>query len=639
MANVVTSRALQRLGLGVLTAAGIAAGWMCGRGLASDRADERAAAEVSPRERAAKVLVSPAQGAWAARVKAAVADDFPQLLAEWRGLYGQADGEDGPAENNLRWLLAEWLVKDREGFMAVVCAPDFEFPRFAGEALARLCPDEARKFMLGGEGERLPKALLSGFASALARHHPEAYLACNPSGAMRLGRSSTGNDWAAAISELAKSDPRAAADYAVRWSPDKTDTDPLEAALLAVVLAWKDEKPTFAEWAARIQDARARSLAIHARLAALARTDPEAAVKELLATKLEGDGDGPKEVLVALARVDPDRAFKMLVEARMVAKDPFTPSADEMTDPSGHNPYTSVRDAAVATAAAATLPDEPARFFAALEKLRTGLGGDGQWQRMMEWAMVRAKLAQWSVDECLTAAKLWAELAAPRGGAASYEDLAQQAARRDPQLVLAHFNELPDAARAEFAKEAFLALPPGQAAKYPWLINAIGDAHMHGELGARLTAAPEAYAPMIAAMTPEMFGRFRNEFVSSWAANDPEAAARWLTTLPDPGEQGRSAAVLTRTWADYDIDAAAAWVAGLPDGQARDGAASALAYLLAASSRAEALNWARVVRDPATRAKVVEAVSQGQSGDMDEGYPEGRRGRMLWEKEKASRSR
>jgi hypothetical protein len=79
---------------------------------------------------------------WAQRVKQAAPADFPGLLEEWKSLFPDVrDGIESQQENSLRWLLAQWLVNDREGFVKAVTDKNFKSPHQATLVIARLNPE------------------------------------------------------------------------------------------------------------------------------------------------------------------------------------------------------------------------------------------------------------------------------------------------------------------------------------------------------------------------------------------------------------------------------------------------------------------------------------------------------------------
>lgn len=126
-----------------LTAASAVGGWHFGRSVSTEAMAREREARPS-RDHTAKPAFSEEspQKQWARRVKSAAPADFPGLLDEWKALFPDvSDGVESQQENSLRWLLAQWLVKDHEGFLKVVTDKDFKSPHQAALVIARLSPD------------------------------------------------------------------------------------------------------------------------------------------------------------------------------------------------------------------------------------------------------------------------------------------------------------------------------------------------------------------------------------------------------------------------------------------------------------------------------------------------------------------
>jgi hypothetical protein len=109
---------------------------------------------------------------------------------------------------------------------------------------------------------------------------------------------------------------------------------------------------------------------------------------------------------------------------------------------------------------------------------------------------------------------------------------------------------------------------------------------------ARLEQLPEAARPGAAA-----------SLVNAWAAQSPEEAAAWLTSLPAGESQNRAAAALATAWAELDVQGAAQWVGSLAPGPERDQGALALALALADRSPQQAWDWALSIADPDQRTR------------------------------------
>jgi len=583
-------------------------------------------AQVAPRRGAAIVAPESEQGAWMAKVKVATPKDFPQLLEEWERVFGEADPFEGPPENALRWILAEWLVKDREGFFRATA--DFSYKDSAGEVLAMLIPEEAAKRLFA----TVPvSALAADFASALAEQDPALYLAYYPDGS-EDGVFSP-RDWVIAITTLARVDPLAAGNACLLRFVEEAYFTLQREALLAVALAWQGTKPTLVEWIASIKNPELRNLAAHARLQALAQQDPQAAAEKLFATKLENYGTGPGAILAALAKVDLPQALRLLQLSKA------TPAArsDSVIDPFAEvtaenraanaaataaalaaNPLITIdpfgMESAITRSAAESLPDDPSKFFAELQKLRATMG-DSDWQRKIEAQIIGAKVSSWSAEDCLTVAKLWNSRPEGDGGDSVLKSLAEAAAR-NPGEIIEQLETLPEAARRIFAMTVLQAKPASDPPD-PALLANLGAAEWN-ELGGHLANNAAAYAPLIAALPPDVSEGARGKFVEKWADLDPQAAADWLALLPQSSATATSAMGLARGWASYDKDAAMTWAANL-HGPAYDGAASGIVDSLVRLSPAEAFEWAMKINDPVGRAGALGKIRRSSAGTTPEG--------------------
>jgi hypothetical protein len=93
-----------------------------------------------------------------------------------------------------------------------------------------------------------------------------------------------------------------------------------------------------------------------------------------------------------------------------------------------------------------------------------------------------------------------------------------------------------------------------------------------------------------------------------FGTSDPNAAGRWVQTLPAGSIQAEAARGLVGAWAAQKPHAAAAWVESLPPGGTRDAAAGGLAGALAAADPERAAVWLEQVGDPAARERAVTEV-------------------------------
>lgn len=568
-----------------------------------------------------------------ATVKKAAPADFPRLMTKWETVFPEGDSfAEGRRKNAIRWMYGVWLVKDTDGFLKA--ATHLNYFNAAAEALVRLKPEKAAEWLFGSAHVESDHIFARDAVQELAKRNPALYLKMDPHGNKDVtpGLGSFESDWLVAVRSLAKTDAVAAGNACLGWDPEINDPRSISQAYLAVAEAWATNQPPFKEWLERIRDARMRNLASHARICALAEKDPKAALAELYSTKLEQDNgldrDAPWQVLTQLAKAEPAEALKLLKDVERIfskyKRGPFAEPSEEEKAERTANPFSQfspgryfpldgelenngVRHAVIA-GAVEKLPDDPTQLFATLRKLRADMGGDSAWQRRVEADLICLKGEHWSADACVEAAKLWA--AEPDRGRDDLpmSRLAARAAHVDPDRVLAVLAQLPESVRPSFAAEIIKKLPEMDREQRLTLLRQFTAAQWDEKLGVALGRNPADYAPVIASLPAALTLAARNSFMKQWGELDPDAAARWLASLPADAASITSGAGLAAAWAEYDEPAAAAWAATLHPGPVLDGAALSLAKFLTRKHPEEAWHWASKVSDPKTRAEAFTAI-------------------------------
>lgn len=574
------------------------------------------------------------QGLWMAAVKKAAPADFPRLMTKWETVFPEGDSfAESRRKNAIRWMYGVWLVKDTDGFLKV--ATHLDYSNAAAEALVRLKPERAAEWLFSPARVKSDARFAFRAVQELANRKPALYLKLDPHGTEDVtpGLGSSDSDWYTAIASLAKIDPVAAGKACLESNPETNDTHSISRAFLAVAEAWKASKPPFKEWVNRIANPRMRDLASHARICALAEKDPRAALAELYSTKLEVnnglDRDAPREVLMQLAKAHLLEALKLMKDVERIfsqyKRGPFAEPSEEEKAERTANPFSQfspgrynfpmdgevenngVRHAVIA-GAVKNLPNEPTQLFATLRKLRTDMGGDSAWQRRVEADLICLKGEHWSADACVEAAKLWAAEPDRERDDLPMSRLAARAAHVDPDRVLAVLGQLPESVRPSFAAEIIKELPEMDREQRLTLLRQLTAAQWEEELGKSLGRNPVDYAPVIASLPAALTLGARNSFMKQWGELDPDAAARWLVSLPADAASITSGAGLAAAWAEYDEPAAAAWATTLQPGPVLDGAALSLAEFLTRKHPEEAWHWASKVSDPKTRAEAFTAI-------------------------------
>ena len=148
----------------------------------------------------------------------------------------------------------------------------------------------------------------------------------------------------------------------------------------------------------------------------------------------------------------------------------------------------------------------------------------------------------------------------------------------------------------------------------PYLIEAgfsLGSMQPAGDLDPWLDRLDELPADRRGLAISSLAGR--------WAAHDPEAAARWATTLADAGQRESAVGSLAGRWAQSDSYEASQWIASLPPGPERDTASWALVNVIAKSEPDSAFTWAQSISDPGRRLASLGTAIEGWRGRDPEG--------------------
>ncbi|MES2922047.1 MAG: hypothetical protein V4819_10890 [Verrucomicrobiota bacterium] len=564
-----------------------------------------------------------------ARVKHAAPVDYPKLLEEWEKLFPEGDNYlEGHPENALRFFLAVWLSKDVEGFLKMVTARDYEYANWAAQVLVRAMPEKAAELIFGPERYKLNEHFVDEAAEELAERHPALYLMMNPDGSFDLTPGMTNDDWETAIANLAKTNTLAAANACLKSNYGNYYPSNFADAILEVAKAWKPGDPSMTDWVNGIADPKLRAIASQARLCALAEKDPRAALAELQTAKLgiENDlrYDARREILAQLAKVDLIEALKLVKTTESFFSKykwgPFTESSPEAEAEKSANPLSQlgptdlgedelknngVRNA-VLRSAAGNLPNNPAQFFGELHKLSASMGdGYSAWQRGIEAGLICLKSANWSAGECLAVAGMWDKELNGAQDDPTLQKLAARAVDVNPEECLSTLDRLPESVRPVFAGEIIKGLPDASPEHNIVLLSHLTTGQWDERLGEALGRNPAAYAKAIASLPAETTLKARESFMGKWGELDPEAAAKWLDSLPDDAASKPAAAGLASAWASYDEYAASNWAASLPAGPSRDAAAASLSSSLAREQFNEAWQWANSISNPSARDEAI----------------------------------
>lgn len=578
-----------------------------------------------------------------ARVKKATPADFPRLLEEWKAAFPEGENYlEGRPENALRWLFAMWLEKDAERFLNSVNAPDFNYSHWAAQVFVRMMPEKAAALLFGPKHGELNEEFAGAGATELAELYPALYLKMNPDGTVVLRPGRSDDDWETAIASLAKTDVMAAANACLELDTKKGFAS-LPDALLSIAKVWHSGHPSMKDWQESITDPKILHVANQARLFAIAETDPQSALLELYSLKLGHDNDdridASREIVKRLAETEPVAALTLLKKVESLFVNYKWPPGEDLSaeeqairaeNPFGHlapGHYGSGDDvekngvrSAILEQVAKDLPRDPARLLSALGKLKSDMGGGSEWQRSIAAGLIREKSETLSAEACLTAAGLWAAELDGKPDDMTFQKLAARALQVNPDLVMKSLEQLPDSARASFAGEILRELPASDVARNTGLLGYLTPAQWDGELGENLGRNAAAYAELIASLPATTTLEARQSFLEKWGDSDPEAAARWVESLPDDAAAKPATLGLVGSWVRYDQDAALSWAASLSNGPIRDAAAARLSVSLAGRHPDEAWQWANSVSDPAALNKAIVELDRRWQYDAPEKY-------------------
>ncbi len=482
--------------------------------------------------------------------------------------------------------------------------------------LGSVAPRKVEAILNGPLGESCGKYFASAVMHSLSAADPREYLRV----AEKPDAKSPPRYWARALAALAATDPQGAVAEWSRWGTKRRGKN----ALSAILGAWVQQDASAArQWVESEDDANTRRTAQHAWLSVLSRYDLATARRTMSENFwfVGGIGGGEDqdmqslcvEIAAATARQDLPAALEDLLAVRLAINQSRETAEYLKGQPESLDPCVAMRRAIV-EAAAASLPDEPAALFAALENLRAKAGAvlDGS----MEGDLILGKMRNRDAATVLETARMGAERLQATGETQLWAQewlprLISSAAGSDPAATVEFISTLPPDVRGLFASTAlgsFSETDPALIARAAGFLTAN---ECNGALGQQLAIAPQATASIVAALPVNInTGEARSAFAGSWARRDPAAAAQWVAALPPDAGSAQAARGVTDAWARYDDTAASAWAASLPQGPARDGAALGLAASTAAAEPESAWQWAASISDARLSAQAFGSVAR-----------------------------
>ena len=100
------------------------------------------------------------------------------------------------------------------------------------------------------------------------------------------------------------------------------------------------------------------------------------------------------------------------------------------------------------------------------------------------------------------------------------------------------------------------------------------------------------------------------QVASTWADQDPVAAAQWALSISDAATRTRSVAEVMRQWSRDEPAAAANWIYSLETGAMRDSAVAGFAFSIASADPQTALGWIGTMSDEAERQRALRRVGR-----------------------------
>ena len=559
------------------------------------------------------------RSSWIERVKAAKPGEFQALIEEWQERFPPDERYEGHISPNasaaLVWVHGMWLVKDPDGFLMAMhqdSSDQLSYPMSAAQAMVELMPDKAMGLVKESAGGKEFEFFQEALLSQLARIHPARYLNLNPDGSRSYPKDYYDgvSDWMEAVATLAKTDAPAAANACLGFKLANNSNQLFET-LTSVAAAWKPGNGDFVAWANAIQDPEIRNMAHHAWLTAMAEKDPKCALAALNSVTLEYRNDftsARDSIARRLAEEDPKAALELMIDHEerihtdanngLNPEDPF----------SANNPNNyGIRDA-VLSGIASKLPDDPAEYISAFRQLSESLGRDSEWQRGAEEQLLEWKLPSWSAEDCRVAAIQWINDYQVTKAAKILDQLASRIVREDPMKAFAGISDYPEVMETSLSYEIIRARPFSE--RTTELLCQLPLKHWDASLGDAVGNYGEMYAAIIAPHAADLSSGFLWEFTSAWTQKDPEMAAQWVQTLPNPEASAVAAQALASRWFDSDGDAAASWVDALPPSAVRDAVVAGIVDELASEDSVDAWGWAETIADAQSKVTAFDKIAE-----------------------------
>jgi hypothetical protein len=535
---------------------------------------------------------------------------------------------------------------------------------FAG--IAKSDPALARAKLAMIDDPSLRRSAQASMLSALVVDRPDDWVAAikaDASFGRQFSLSSIASEWA--IDDPVKA--------AARLKELPASMQKSAVASIAQVWAGKDSRAAMA-WAQSLTDPSQRNLALGAVAGGVAAHDPDAAIASLDAlspaarrtglaavfrTLLDLDYEAALAKATSLSDPDDQKAALKLIAGggdSYAYEDPFgndnNSNSEQLTALLGKLPPGSMRNGVLSQLGQqlATCSSAEAESILAgypvkeREKLQSGMLQSLAYSDPARALEIYQSLPP-NKTESHSIYTIFSYLARQDPEALLKFSLASESPQEQSQGVSQAFGQLalndPQAASRRLA-----ALPPGplydgalasvtsawaQAdpdAARSWVDTLTGESKtraLNALIPAMVGNAPEAAAGMIgnllASTQQDADGELSSvasQLSQSWVREDPEAAGKWISGLPDGNVKSSAISSMVYSWVREDFDGAAKWIDTLPDGQARDSGVQALVSGTDDKDPSTAFAWAATIGNESQRLSLLsQVVSQWKQKDAN----------------------
>ena len=192
-------------------------------------------------------------------------------------------------------------------------------------------------------------------------------------------------------------------------------------------------------------------------------------------------------------------------------------------------------------------------------------------------AAVNGLFQNWSREDPEAAADGWKKLPEGQSRLEALDNVASSWGQSDPEAAKAWADSLSGTERAR----ALAAVLPALARDNP--------ATASTQLAALIASPPDGMAQNLASSAGSLAGQ--------WADDDPAAASKWASALPNGQSRDEGLRAVSRSWSQYDAVATAGWLGTLEAGSSRDAAIEPLVDQVRETDPTTAFSWASSISD------------------------------------------